>query len=409
MFLKILKKTVRYVLFAVAGIVGLFLSISAWFYITCPVYTFEEPKPFSGENLYNPYQNIDADAWRKCIFHLHTRSWMGLTSGTHTFDEVLNAYHKLQYDAVGISDYMSINRSNSNDPLFIPGYEHGYNVKKVHQLALGANKVVWRDYLFMQNLNHRQHIIDVLKKHSLRVAINHPCRGNSYSAADFKYLSGYDLIELQGRCISEEHWDAALSNGHPIWLVANDDAHSVHPWDIHKEVTFVNAPSPTLSGNELMEQLVKGTAFGVHFPRKNPVTFEEKILEAEAISFPKSIQIHEDTLHVVWQQTMQQIDFTGDNGRLLKTITDSNAGFYPIHPSDTYIRVKLISPEGFVYYLNPIVRCTGNEPVVQTLSSINRWRTFSKRAFFAVLLGTLIVYGVVKRIRKINLLSTPMS
>ena len=396
-------KPLRYLLLTVVGVLVLILSFSAWFYISCPVYTFEEPKPFSGKNLYNPYRDIDVDAWRKCIFHLHTQSWMGLTNGDHTFEEVLDTYHKLRYDVVGISDYMSINRKNSDDPLYIPAYEHGYNVKKVHQLALGATKVVWRDYQFLQNLSHKQHIIHELKKHSRRVVVNHPCRGNSFSVEDFKYLSGYDLFELQnGTCLSETLWDAALSSGHAMWLVANDDAHSIRPRDIHKEITFINASSPTLSGDEILERLAQGAAFGVHIPRKYPVTFEEKEQETEIISFPESIHVHEDTLYVVWQQTMLYIDFFGDNGTLLKTVTDSHAAFYPIRPDDSYIRVKLISPEGFVYFLNPVVRCAGDEPAVQSLSSIDRKRTLSKRSNYMLLFGMLltIIYSIVKYLRK---------
>ena len=396
--LKKIMKTLRYLIYTVAGVLGLFLSFSAWFYITCPIYTFEAPKPFSGRNLYNPYQDIEAGAWLKCIFHLHTQSWGGLTHGDHTFEEILDTYHKLRYDVVGISNYMSINRINSDDPLYIPIYEHGYNAKKTHQLALYATKVVWRDYQFIQNLNHKQHIIDLLKKHSRRVALNHPGRIDGYTAEDLKYLSGYDLFEVQnGYRISETLWDVVLSNGHPMWLIANDDAHSVRPNDIHQEVTFINASSPT---PEILERLTQGAAFGVHVPRKYPVTFEEKEREAKLISFPETIQVYGDTLQVVWQQTMQQIDFIGDNGTILKTVTDSNAAFYPVLPEDSYVRVKLVSPEGFVYYLNPIVRCTGDKPVAQSLSSINMWRTFSKRSFFAVLFGTLVVYGVVKRSRK---------
>ena len=402
--MKILKIIARCILFFIAGISGFILLTVAWFYATCPVYTFEEPKPFAGENFFNPYQQIDDDGWQKCIFHLHTKRWGGLTDGDNSSEEVLTAYRKLHFDIPCISDYMSINRANSDDPSYIPIYEHGYNIKKTHQLALGARKVVWRDYFFRQNLNQKQHIIDVLKKHSRRIAVNHPNRHHAYLPEDFRYLSGYDYFEVQnGRCISETEWDAALTNGHPAWLIANDDAHNVHdPAILQREVTFVNASVP--AGDEILNRLAQGMAFGLHFPYNKQATFEDKERDAGLISFPISIQVHEDTLHVVWQQTMKQIEFIGDNGKLLKTVNGNNAAFYPIRSEDTYVRVKLTAPEGFVYFLNPVIRCTGDEPVRQLLSSIDKSRTFCKRAIIlAVLLGTFAIYIKNYRSKKRNL------
>jgi len=383
-----LKKICIWTLFVVTGVVGLCLFITGWFYITCPVYIFEEQKPFAGSMFYNPYQTMVDDAWKKCVFHLHTKSWMGLTNGENTFEETMETYRRLNYDVVAISDYMLINRKKSDYSPYIPVYEHGYNVKKAHQLVLGAQKVVWRDYFFTQNLHHKQHIIDVLKKHGALVAINHPGMRSSYLPNDFKYLKGYDLIEvLNGTHSSEEAWDTALSSGHPAWLIANDDSHSVnHPARLQREVTYINVPT-----FDILNRLSQGVAFGVHFPRKQQATMEEKIIESEAVTFPVSIQVHADTLQVVWQQTMLKIDFIGDNGKVLKTVTGSDAAFYAIRPEDTYIRVKLTSPEGLVYYLNPVIRYSGEYLPQQSLSRIDKEKTLLKRFVFAFLFGIIIV------------------
>jgi len=422
--LKVVKKICFCTIFTVAVVAGLLVIMTSWFYITCPVYSFEEPKPFFGTSFYNPYQTISDDAWKKCVFHVHTKNWLGLTNGESSDEEMIDAYRQLNFDVITISDYMKINNSRaylnilkrekergwgrmeqSDMLLYIPAYEHGYNIKKAHQLALGAKRVVWRDYFFPQNLHQKQHIIDVLKKNSRLVAINHPTMRSSYRQNDFTYLSGYDLLEVQnGTHLSEATWDKALSNGHPVWLIANDDSHSVSPERLQREVTFVNIPQSAdnpndklpPSSSDILKYLEQGVAFGVHFPRNKQSTMQEKIEESLKVSFPVSIQILDDTLHVVWQQTMQRIDFIGDNGRLLKTITDSDAAFYPVRLQDSYVRVKLTSPDGLVYYLNPIIRSSENMPEKQSLSHIDTHKTFWKRTFFALSFGTFFLLIAIK-------------
>jgi len=88
---------------------------------------------------------------------------------------------------------------------------------------------------------------------------------------------------------------------------------------------------------------------------------------------------------------MHKIDFFGDYGLLLKTVTDCDTAFYPIRPQDSYVRVKLTSPEGLVYFLNPIVRCVDNQPVMQSLSRIDTVKTFWKRAFFTLFFGVFFL------------------
>jgi hypothetical protein len=375
---------IRYILIAVGTVLVIFLSFSAWFYATCPVYRFAEPSPFSGKNWYNPYQNVDTSAWRKCIFHLHSESWMGLTNGENTSEEVLTAYKELRYDVVTISDYMSINRTNVHAPEYISAYEHGYGTKKAHQLVLETDKVLWRDYIFTQNLNQKQHIIDLLKKQCRLLVINHPNIRGAYPPEDFKYLSGYDLFELQnGVRLSEEEWDSALSHGHCAWLIANDDAHNVNnPHIMQREVTFVNAP--VIAKENILKSLEHGIAFGVHFPRNDKnIKMDYKRIEAGLVSFPSKIQLHNDTLQIAWHQSMSKIEFVGQNGQVLKTVTDSDTAYYLTKSEDTYVRVRLASPEGFVYYLNPIVRCTGDYPEKQMLGSIDVERTSCKRTTIA--------------------------
>jgi hypothetical protein len=403
--MKMLKKILCYTLVAIGSPLALILLITAWFYATSPIYKFEEPKTFLGENFYNPYQHIDYGEWRKCVFHLHTKSWMGLIEdGKDTPEEVLDVYKALNYDVVGISHHhIKINDMDADNPFYIPIYEHGIGIKQIHNLALGTQRLVWRDYMFSKNLSQKQHIIDLLQNKSRFVAIAHPARKRGYSLNDFRYLSGYDLFELQsGRITSETQWDMALSSGHRAWLIANDDAHSITNLGlVQRNVTFVNTSEPM--GDAVLESLAQGIAFGVSFPRIEHPTFEQKEQAVAMISFPVSVRVNGDSLLVQWEQTMHQIEFIGDHGELLKTVTDSDFACYLIRSENTYVRVKLHCSEGFVYYLNPIIRSvSGDMPALQLLSSINVWQTSGKRTLLGFCFVALVVCAVKFRFRKIS-------
>lgn len=145
-------------------------AISASFqYLYCPVYIFPEPKPFSGDKIYNPYTAIDSTGWKKANFHLHTHQWGGITNGRKNYEFAIDTmYHYLNYDIIGISDYQYINLYNKNEQGFVPVYEHGYMPRKTHQLVIGAKKVFWLDYAFPQTLNNKQYVIESLKANFFR-------------------------------------------------------------------------------------------------------------------------------------------------------------------------------------------------------------------------------------------------
>ena len=67
---------------------------------------------------------------------------LGLTSGAQTDGVVAEAYRARGYDAAAISNYQSITHVGSDT---LPVYEHGFNIGKHHQLAIGAHGVTWFD------------------------------------------------------------------------------------------------------------------------------------------------------------------------------------------------------------------------------------------------------------------------
>lgn len=395
-----LKKTLKILGLIIVFVVGLGLLIIGWFYATCPVYQFDEPKPFSGKNIYNPYQNAQPNQWKKSIFHCHSKSWGGITDGVkNTKEQIDSVYKALQFDVITISNYMTYDKPK--DECEITAYEHGYNIRKTHQLAMGYKKpVLYRDYFFPHGLSQKQHIIDLLKERCEVVAINHPDLRDGYYPEEFKYLCGYDLFELlNGARISDDEWDSALSYGHPAWLTANDDSHNVHKSDnVHLEVLFIN--SPTTCKEDIFKNLTTGNAFGVHFPDTGQ-SIPQKQIESTQVTYPKKIEVQNDTLFVTWEVPLNEIRFYGQNGNLVKRLYNTDSAFYEIHPEDTYIRTQLYSKEGFVYYLNPVVRCSGDMPQKQFLASVDITKTTIKRVVIGVaVLGILSIFVVLKKRKK---------
>ena len=195
----------------------------------CPVYDYPPESKFTGDKLYNPYTDITVKKKIKANFHAHTRVWGGLTNGKKNIKEdLVRRYKLLNYDIAGISDYQSINSFQKTDPLYIPTYEHGYGLTKNHQLSIGTNSVLWNDYLFFQTINNKQYILKELKPLSQIVTITHPLLRNAYSENDFKLLTDYDYIEIlnNGYGKSLNLWDAALSSGHAVFGMGDDDSHS---------------------------------------------------------------------------------------------------------------------------------------------------------------------------------------
>jgi hypothetical protein len=198
-------------------------------YAVAPVYEFPAPTPFSGKVINNPYHKLDTALWRKGNFQVQSKVWMGLTDGRKNEAKAIYAvYHQLDYDVVAITDYMKINRFEKDKEGYISAYEHGYGLWKTHQVCLGTNHITWLDYPFYQTLSHKQHILNTLKRHCEVLAIVHPKVRNGYDLNDMKFLSNYDLLEaLSHYAISLNYWDLALSSGHPVYIISNDDSHDV--------------------------------------------------------------------------------------------------------------------------------------------------------------------------------------
>ena len=306
-----------------AGIgIALLLPI-LYVYLSVPTYSFKEPRPFRGEYLYNPYQDMNPDQWKKYHFHCHSRRYFGLTNGRKSAETAIDSvYRALGYDHYGISDYMGINDHGSEREGYIPAYEHGYGfIHKTHQICIGAASVYWPDFPFMQNINMKQHMINKLGERCRFVMPAHASFTKGYQVSDMMFLSNYRLLEVvnpYGNAF--EHWDKALSNGHRVYAMGNDDTHDITKVnEVCRNLTMINTPD--LDPEHVYEALDKGLCYAVEFDNffHYPMTLDEKIQQVKALPYLTRAQLVGDTLFIETSaDKMKEVKFIGQDGKVLK-------------------------------------------------------------------------------------------
>ena len=315
-------------------------------YIWSPIYRFPEPTRFGGTQFFNPYAHLTG-SWQRTNLHAHGHAWVGLTNGEQSDEEVVRRYRDLGYNVPGVSDYQWI--AAQHGIATMPIYEHGYNIGKRHQLAIGAHSVQWFDFPLWQSLSHEQYVINRVKSKADLVALAHPATRDAYTPEDLQQLTMYDLIEVvNGPFSVEDAWDAALSTGHPVWAVANDDTHDLT--DSRRTAAGWNmVDAPTTSTPDVVGALKEGRTYAV---------LRTGALESAGLTVLNRVDVTDNMLTVSVSGTECTFRFVGQSGVVRKTVKNVTTASYEIEPADTYVRTVITSPQT-VLYVNPIVRFDG--------------------------------------------------
>lgn len=351
-------------------------------YSTSNVYNFAQIKPFEGDILYNPYQNLRSgdSNWYKGNFHAHSKAWGGLTNGKLSPEGVYEAYKKLDYDIIVLSNYHLITKPPVPNSQFIPNYEHGLNVLKRHQNLIGAEYVVWKDYLLHQNLHNKQDMLENLRFTSPIVAINHPEFLTGYATEDFKFLSGYTHIEILNHYrTSVHHWDTALTAGYPAFGIGNDDSHNqTKPNETGRFWTMVAAKS--LDKGDVLKSLLSGNNYSV---------IGNNGLMDNSLTCVKLVN---DTMFINLKHKANKIYLITQYGFVTDSVINSDYAKFVFEKSYNYARIEVVN-DSTKFFLNPIFRTTnGDIPVysaeIDILNSII-YRGFHYLFFASLLYFTL--------------------
>jgi Protein of unknown function (DUF3108) len=375
-----LRSTLLSACTAVVRLLTLFvLAIALVPYTVVPVYSFRLPAPFAGSVLFNPYQG-SGPIWQRANFHAHSRAWGGTTSGGQSPDSVRAAYLRRGYSVIGLSNYHSIARAG-NDSAFLPMYEHGFSIKKTHQLVIGATHVTALDFPVWQTASAKQFLLNQLHDSASLTAIVHPYMRTGYDSTEIARLGAYDLLEVRSHWDDASlWWDAALSAGNPVWGIGNDDVHDItKPRETGVVWTMVNAPdnSPT----QVLSALRRGQMYVVSSASGNTT--------ARLVS----VTVAGDTITTRFSEPMQQIRVLGDNGTVRAESSSLAEMRYVFSAQDHYARVVATTASAMLT-LNPVIRSSsGAQPVVRETPSTQPLASAAQRLLAALSLafGVLVL------------------
>lgn len=356
---------------------------AAAMYAVVPRYRFAPPKPFSGDRLYNPYEALQP-AWWKANFQVASASWGGLTAGKDSPAAVVNQYRKYGFDIISISDYQKINSYRSADPDYVPTYEHGYNVWKRHHLCVGARRVTWYDLPLGQSIHHKQFVLKRLRPHVEFLALAHPVWNGAFTSSDMQALTDYDAVEVLNHYRrSFGLWDAALTAGHLVWGLGDDDSHDIY--DLRETMrcwTMVNAARPVQK--DILDALKKGRSVYVDGElARNDV----QVLAVTTDGMNVTVQL--DT-------TADRIVFIGDHGTERAATKQTRHAGYRFQSEDSYIRIVVEMPNSKVY-LNPIIRWNGRTLPVRS-ATVDLPATALQYGLYS--LATVILVLIFRRLRR---------
>ncbi|MGL4595593.1 MAG: hypothetical protein ACRCUY_12785 [Thermoguttaceae bacterium] len=370
------------------GFLGIIAVLVVAQYLACPVYDFAPEKPFSGCHISNPYMNMENCVPIKANFHAHSKAFGGITDGKGDADEIVQYYIDHFYDIPALTNYQSICRYQPlNDAMFVPVYEHGYNIFKFHQVSIGAKKVVWQDYPFGMTRNNMQHILEVIRRESEVLVLAHPTFTKRLFRKDFQQLSGYQLFDVtRGHQLQTEYWDMALSAGRLSFALASDDSHHIdNPHEYFKGCSIIfikrqknpaSDPNTKLVADEIYDALRSGCGYAALVSwTKSPE--KRKEIHENLMFLLENVSLKGEQIDISLQKPAKFVRFIGQNGEVKQIDSEIKNASYIFKPNDSYIRTEIVFDTTFesevTLILNPFVRYEKSLTDYQNVNRIN-WK-----------------------------------
>jgi len=157
------------------------------------------------------------------------------------------------------------------------------------------------------------------------------------------------VIEIiNGPFAVEDVWDSALSSGHPVWAMANDDTHDLLD------------PRRTAAGWNMIDASTTSTADVVGALRagRSYAVLRTGTIDSANLTVVDRVDVQDATVRVSVVGAASTFKFIGQNGVVRKIVKNVTAASYTFENADTYVRTVVTAPQT-VLYLNPILRYSG--------------------------------------------------
>ncbi len=354
--MKTILKSLAIVLLAVVALV---ITISV-----TPIYRFEEPRPFSGKDIYNPYANYDsAIGWKRTCLHTHTKVDKGINECPEYPDVVYDEYRSYGYDILGFANHQALTSNPVSDSLYIGAYEHGYNLFKLHIIPFGASEVLKFDHPLPFTDSHKQWMLDLLARDADILQLNHPTRTQTISTHTMQRLTGYRLIEAdasfeendKGRGTALTRWDEALSSGQYCHNIINDDNHNPFVLSrIARRCSWVCTPTPKYE--DILLALTEGNFYSTRVPDYGNGDKHEKITGNLSLPRVEDIGLKGDTVYMTLTAPAQRIYVISQGGEVVDSVLNIGSIEYVVRPDQPYVRLTAYFEDGLTVYTNAWAR-----------------------------------------------------
>jgi len=322
-----------------------------------PIYRFEKPAPFSGPDIFNPYQGIDWNTgWKRANFHTHTRVGGPLNECPLWPDSVCLDYMKMGYDILTFSNHNELTVHPFDTALQVNVYEHGYNLFKFHKLVFGSGKVNRFDALLPFFTFQKQWQYDLLQRDSDFIVMNHPDRTDFVTGHNMRHLTGYRFMEGDSGVNTEfAHWDEALSAGHYSFCMANDDCHNTRRSDrFAVRCNFLNSPSAGYG--DIRATLLSGRFYAMRIPDYGDGVWDIKYEKNRRLPSVTAIGVRQDTVFMALSCPAETIKVIGQDHETKAVVHDSDTLTYAMSEEDPYVRLTAFFDDGAVIYSQPFAR-----------------------------------------------------
>ncbi len=347
-----MKKILLIVLRAFAAVLLLAAAVITIFSVS-PIYRFSKPKPFSGPDIYNPYQGISG-SWKRASFHTHTKVDNILNECPEYPDKVLSDYRKLGYDIVTFSNHNLLTPHPTDSTLQVDVYEHGYSISKFHKLVFNPGRMHLFDHILPVLASQKQWQYDYLGRDADFVMMNHPDRTLFTTSRTMRLLTGYRFIE--GECGYDTgliHWDEGLSAGHYSYNLLSDDCHDTgNHRKVARRCTWIDTPGARYE--DIAPALGAGRFYSMRIPDFGDGDWQVKYRENANLPSIKDIGVRSDTLFISLSAPAR-IVATGQDRSVLAETTGTEMT-YVMRAGDPYVRFTAYFDNGVNIYSNAFAR-----------------------------------------------------
>ena len=352
-----------------------------------PIYDFAEPKPFAGDDIFNPYASFDASqGWKRANFHTHTKVEGIFNECDHTPAEVDKMLRAFGYDIVTFSNHNALTRHPYSEELQVNLYEHGYNLFKFHKLVFGAKQEMRFDHLLPILASQKQFQLNLLGAQSDFLQLSHPLRTHTMDARTMQQLTGYQIVELDsGRSTENEYWDEALSAGQYSFGLANDDLH--YPDRSHCIAIRCNfLCTPSARYEDIRTTLLNGCYYSMRVPDYGRGDWSVKYAKNRTLPRIENIGLQEDKIYISLSQPADSIKVTGQGHATLCVGYNTDSLGYTLKADDPYARFTAYFHEGEVIWSNPFARYDAEKESMPTTT-----RPHEINITFSILFNLMII------------------